>query len=62
MDTNNLDISLTSISDDKILNKYTSISDLFSTSSNLPILDEPVTLFFDKYQYLDLYCMSDLQD
>ena len=33
MNTNNLDISLTSISDDKLLNKYTSISDLFLSIS-----------------------------
>ena len=50
MNTNNLDISLTSISDDKLLNKYTSISDLFlsisfdSPGSNLPILNEPVNI------------------
>ena len=50
MNTNNLDISLISISDDKLLNKYTSISDLFlsisfdSPGSNLPILNEPVNI------------------
>ena len=50
MNTNNLDISLTSVSDDKLLNKYTSISDLFtsisfvSPGSNLPILSEPVNI------------------
>ena len=50
MNTNNLDISLTSISDDKLLNKYNSISDLFtsisfiSPGSNLPILSEPVNI------------------
>ena len=50
MNTNNLDISLTSVSDDKLLNKYNSISDLFtsisfvSPGSNLPILSEPVNI------------------
>ena len=50
MNTNNLDISLTSVSDDKLLNKYNSISNLFtsisfvSPGSNLPILSEPVNI------------------
>lgn len=50
MNTNNLDISLTSVSDDKLLNKYNSISDLFTSISfvspglNLPILSEPVNI------------------
>ena len=50
MNTNNLDISLTSVSDDKLLNKYTSISDLFtfisfvSPGSNFSILSEPVNI------------------
>ena len=44
MNTNNLDISLTSISDDKFLNKFNCISDLFpsinfeTSGSNVPIL------------------------